>query len=66
MSNRISSFLVVMQSDLTEEQAKATLDAIAQIRGVIAVKPEVSDINTAISTERARYELQAKLWAVLK
>ena len=65
MTDRINSFIVVLESDIRDDDAQPTIDAIRQIRGVLSVEPNVSDAMAFIAESRARRELGTKIWKVL-
>ncbi len=65
MTDRINALIVVLEHDICDDDAEVTINAIKQIRGVLKVKPHIAEFADEIAFERARYELIAKLWAVL-
>jgi hypothetical protein len=65
VSNRINAFIVVLEKDIHEDDAKGITDAIMQLRGVADVRPNVARIEVAIAEARVRQELGTKLWEVL-
>lgn len=65
MTDRFNAFLVVLDKDLREDDAAATLAAIAHIKGVIDVRPNTVDVGSVVAEARVRVELGSKLWAVL-
>lgn len=66
MTKRLSGFVVVLNEDLREDDAQATLDAIRQLRGVIDVRPVEADIDMIVAASRVRSDLIEKLFAVLR
>lgn len=67
MSDRVNSFLVVLETDMHEDEAKRTLDAIMQIRGVISVTPNVADVVAdSVARSRVRLELITAIIAMLQ
>lgn len=66
MTNRIHGLLVVLDTDLREDDAESLVTALRQLRGVCAVQPLVVDPGTHAARTRARIELTQKLWDVLK
>jgi hypothetical protein len=66
MSDRYNYLTVVLEKDLKDEDAEPLIEAIKQFRGVLSVKPNVSDSEAWWATERIRKELTEKLWKVLK
>ena len=65
MTDRINSLAVVLESDMRADDAEELMSAIRQLRGVISVSGNVSDVASHIAQERARRELADKLWDVL-
>jgi hypothetical protein len=65
VTDRYSSFLVVLEKDTREDDAQATIAAIQQIRGVAGVTPHVHTVEQTIADMRARDALAAKLLEIL-
>lgn len=65
MTDRVHSLTVVLENDVRADDLVPLIQAIEQLRGVLAVKQHVTDIVTVMAQERARRELGEKLWAVL-
>jgi hypothetical protein len=53
MTDRHAAYLVVLEDDIREDDAEATLNALMQIKGVIGVQP-VSDAGAEIMIARIR------------
>lgn len=66
MSARVNSFLVVLEKDITEEEAEQIKKAIALARGVIKVTLCETDYQTVVATSRAKHELEEKILEALK
>ena len=66
MTDRYNAFIVILESNIRDDEAQQTIDAIKQIRGVLDVVPHVADSNTAIAEARAKNELWRKVFAVFK
>ena len=66
MTDRYNSLTVVLEDDIRDDDAQALLSAIAQLRGVLCVSGNVSDLGTYVAQTRARQELEKKLWAALR
>jgi len=66
MTDRFNSFTVVLEKDMREDDAERLLSAIRQLRGVLSVKGNVSDIVDHIAMQRARSDLEQKLFMVLR
>lgn len=65
MTDRFNSLTVVLEVDIREDDAESLLSAISQLRGVLRVSGNVSDLGTHVAQVRARQELETKLWAAL-
>ena len=61
MTDRLSAFIVVLESDMREDDAQAILDAIGMIRGVHSVEPHVSDVGELVSRSRIKHEILNRL-----
>lgn len=57
MTDRYSGFVVTLSRDIREDDAEATIAAIRQIKGVVDVKPVISDASSMIESQRMRLEL---------
>ena len=66
MTDRYDAFIVILERDVREDDAQATIDAIKQLRGVQDVKPHTSDFNSTIVRTRLRTEIEQKLFSVLR
>jgi nitrate reductase NapAB chaperone NapD len=66
MTDRHAGYVVVLDDSLREDDAQATLNALRQIKGVIAVEPVVDDAHAVIARNRAYHDLEARLWAALR
>lgn len=65
MTDRFNSLTVVLERDIREDDAEALINAINQLRGVLSVSGNVSDVTSHIAEERAKREIGDKLWSVL-
>lgn len=65
MTDRHAGYVVTLEKDVREDDAQATINAIAQIKGVISVTPVVSDVSLAIATSRADRQIKDKLVSAL-
>ena len=61
MTDRINAFVVVLEKDMREDDADRILNAIAQIRGVLEVRPHGADTAAVIARAQARGELLARI-----
>jgi len=65
MTDRIHSLTVVLEKDMRDDDCESIINAINMIRGVLSVKPHISNIYDHMAKERAKDELGKKLWDVL-
>ena len=61
MSDRINGFTVILDKDYKDEDIEATINAIEQIKGVIAVKPNIVTAIERITGERLKIEIANKI-----
>lgn len=62
MSDRINGFIVVLDKDYKDEDIEPTITAIEQIKGVIAVKPNIVTTDDYIAKERTKIEIANKIY----
>jgi hypothetical protein len=67
MTDRAHSVTVVFEKNIRTDDLQVYIDAFSLIKGVIAVKPNISDGAAAefVGQERAKYDLQRKLMDVV-
>lgn len=61
MTDRVNSLTVVLETDTRVDDAQALIQAIRQMRGVIAVSGNVADLSDYVAHQRVRNELWAKV-----
>lgn len=66
MTDHHSGYIVVLGSDLREDDAEYVINAIRMIKGVISVQQIISNPDTHVATERAKYELITKINMLLR
>jgi len=66
MTDRIGGFIVVLEQDIREDDAEATLTALRQVRGVVSVEPVVTDTDTHLAHARIKLDLRMKVWNALE
>jgi inosine-uridine nucleoside N-ribohydrolase len=66
MTDRYSSLTVVLEKDIREDDAKALIAAIQQLRGVLTVEGNVANLSEFVIEQRVRQEFREKLWEVLR
>jgi len=65
MTDRYHSLTVVLDRDIRDDDAEPILMAIRMIKGVLSVKPKVADIDSNMAEDRARRNLEQKLFDVI-
>lgn len=66
MTDRFHSLTVVLAADTRDDDAKATIDAIMQLRGVLTVEGNVSNlIDVHVAEKRVRHEIGNALFEVI-
>lgn len=66
MTDRIRSLTVALDADYRDDDIVALADAIRCFRGVVAVTANVVKANDWTAEQRVRFDLEAKLYEVLK
>lgn len=66
MTQRINALTVVLEKDIREDDVELITNAIRMLKYVLSVNTNVSDINSHIAYQRARYDIQDKLFEALK
>ena len=61
MTDRHSGYIDVLDKDMREDDAQATIAALQRIKGVLTVEPVVSEVNMLIAQARAETEFKQKL-----
>lgn len=61
-----AAYIIILDRDISNEVASATLNAIRQIRHVADVVPHEGTIEISIAQTRARLDIAEQLWAVLR
>ena len=65
MSDRICSLTVVLRSDLRDDDAQPTIDAIKMIKGVVSVGDHVADPCLFIAKRQVAADVKAKIYDAL-
>lgn len=65
MTDRYNAVVVTFDRDIREDDAEAIINAIRMLKGVLAVTPNVSDINMHVAESRVKRELTDRLYDVL-
>lgn len=64
MTDRYSGFHVVLEEDLRDDDAQATIAAIRQIKGVMAVEPVTANYEDILAKNRVRLEIGDSILAM--
>lgn len=65
MTDRHNAYIVVLEQDIRSDDAEATIAALKQIKGVLSVKPNVSNPDEHIAEMRVRNDLHRQLLEVI-
>ena len=65
MTDRYNAFIVILENDIREDDAEATIKAIEQIKGVLRVTPNNVDLTESIAETRVKRELYGKIIDIL-
>ena len=61
MTDRYFALAVILENDIRSDDAQPIIEAIKMVKGVLSVKPHVTDMSTLMAEERARHELGARI-----
>lgn len=62
MSDRVNGFVVILDKNYKDDDVKDIMNAIKQIKGVVAVNPNVVDASDYIVPMRTRIEVANMLY----
>lgn len=65
MTERYNALIVTLDDDYRSDDAIQVINAIKQLKGVISVRGNVSDMTAHIAQNRALTDIKAKLFNVL-
>jgi len=66
MSNKVNAFAVVLNDDISEEEAQEVAKAISRLRGVLAVTPNAANLSFQVADMRIKREISERLSDVLR
>ena len=66
MTDRINALIVVLDRDIRDDDLDATRKAIEQIKGVVSVENNVTDISDSVARSRLRMEMTQHLYDLIK
>jgi len=62
MTDRYSGYVVVLDKDIREDDARHVLGILRQLKGVQSVEPVVQSPESIIIERRVQREMQERLW----
>lgn len=65
MTIRHTGYIVTLREPMREDDAEALVNAILLLGPVATVEPVVSNIESAMAVDRARWEMRRLLWKAL-
>lgn len=66
MTDRHSAYIVVLNSDIREDDAEHIINALRMVKGVASVEPVIADYNQHIARVRVDREWRDRLLKLLK
>lgn len=66
MTDRYNAFIVVLERDIREDDADATLTALRRIKGVLSVEPHTLSVEDHIAEQRILYKVRHNLFEALE
>jgi inosine-uridine nucleoside N-ribohydrolase len=65
MTDKFNALTVVLAEDISDDDAQALIAAIKQLRGVLTVSGNVSDIHSHVAEARARQKIGDAVWKAI-
>lgn len=65
MTDRHAGYVVTLSEDIREDDAEAIINAIRMVKGVINVRPIVSNVELMIAEDRTDQEWREKIRQLL-
>lgn len=62
MTDRHAGYVVVLEENIREDAAAATITALRMVKGVVDVRPVVADLDLAIASSRVDDRWRRLLW----
>lgn len=66
MTDRFNGLLVVLDRDIREDDAQPLIDALMQMKGVVSVSGNVSDLDNYISEQRIKRKMLDKIFCLIR
>lgn len=65
MTDRHAGYIVTLENDVREDDAEYIINALLMIKGVISVRPIVSDVELMVAKDRVDLQWREKLHQLL-
>lgn len=66
MTDRLKGVTVTFKTDIREDDAEATINAIRMIKGVLSVDPIMANYQDHVARVRLKHEISDKLYKVIE
>lgn len=66
MTDRHAGYIVTLGNDIREDDAECIINALRMIKGVISVRPIVSDVELMLAKDRVDLQWREKLHQLLR
>lgn len=66
MTDRHAGYVVVLDTDIREDDAEGLMLALRALRGVLTVEPVIGSIEQTIADQRARHQYWDAFSAILR
>jgi hypothetical protein len=66
MTDRHCGYIVTLEKDIRDDDAKDTITALRNIKGVVSVEPILGGAEIHIATARMKQDLLFKVWNFIK
>ena len=66
MTDRLKGVTVTFEADIRDDDAKAIINAIFMIKGVIDVEPSIRNHDDIMNRARVREEMENKIWNAIR
>ena len=65
MTDRHAGYIVTLENDIREDDAEYIINALLMVKGVISVRPIVSDVELMVAKDRVDLQWREKLHQLL-
>lgn len=66
MTDRHAGYIVTLENDIREDDAEYITNALLMIKGVLSVRPIVSDVELMVAKDRVDLQWREKLRQLLR